>query len=96
MGTYLPTSFGAEFHPFISAAALFGQSTQWTTTAQFADQPAGGSFDVRTAGPGTVGQFAIGADLMNAKNLSFSLLYNPEVGSGYRSQGGTARISYRF
>jgi hypothetical protein len=49
-----------------------------------------------TAAPGTVGQFAIGADLINAKNLSFSLLYNPEVGSGYRSQGGTARISYRF
>jgi outer membrane autotransporter protein len=96
LGTYIPTSFGAQFHPFISAAALFGQSTQWTTTAQFADQPAGGSFDVRTAGPGTVGQFAIGADLMNAKNLSFSLLYNPEIGSGYRSQGGTARISYSF
>jgi uncharacterized protein with beta-barrel porin domain len=87
---------GAEFHPFISAAAEFGQDVQWTTTARFANQAGGPGFDVKTAGPGSVGRFAIGADLMNVKNLSFSLLYNPEVGSGYRSQGGTARISYTF
>jgi outer membrane autotransporter protein len=96
LGTYMPTHFGAELHPFISAAALFGEHMQWTTTAQFAGQGAGPSFDIRTAGPGTVGRFAIGADLMNSKNLSFSLLYNPEVGSGYSSQGGAARISYTF
>jgi hypothetical protein len=96
IGTYMPTHLGAELHPFISAAAQFGQHVQWTTTAQFAGQAAGPSFDVRTAGPGTVGRLAIGADLINAKNLSFSLLYSPEVGSGYSSQGGTARISYTF
>jgi hypothetical protein len=96
LGAYIPTHFGAEFHPFVSAAAEFGQDVQWTTTAHFADQPGSQGFDVRTAGPGTVGRFGIGADLVNSKNLSFSLLYSPEVGSGYSSQGGTARISYRF
>jgi hypothetical protein len=96
LGSYIPTKFGGEFHPFISAAAEFGQDIQWTTSARFADQPLGPGFDVRTAGPGTVGRFAIGADLMNVKNLSFSLLYSPEVGSGYHSQQGTARVSYTF
>jgi hypothetical protein len=96
LGTYIQTKFGAELHPFVSAAAQFGQDVRWTTTAHFAEQPDGQGFDVRTAGPGTVGRFAIGADLMNAKNFSFSLLYTPEVGSGYSSQGGAARISYQF
>jgi outer membrane autotransporter protein len=95
-GTYIPIHSGVELHPFISAAAEFGQDVLWTTTARFASQASGPGFDVKTAGPGTVGRFAIGADLMNVKNLSFSLLYSPEVGSGYSSQGGSARISYTF
>ena len=94
--SYIPTKFGGELHPFISAAAEFGQNVQWTTSAHFADQPVGKGFDVRTAGPATLGRFAVGADLMSVKNLSFSLLYSPEVGSGYHSQQGTARISYTF
>ena len=96
LGTYIPTWFGGELHPFISAAAQFGQDVQWTTTAHFVDQSVGQGFDVKTAGPGVLGQFAVGADLINTKDLSFSLLYSPEFGSGYSSQGGAARISYTF
>jgi outer membrane autotransporter protein len=95
-GWHLSTKMGAEFHPFVSATAEFGQDVQWTTSARFADLSGGQNFNTRTAGPGTVGQFAIGADLIGSKHLSFSLLYNPEVGSGYTAQGGTARISYIF
>jgi uncharacterized protein with beta-barrel porin domain len=69
---------------------------QWTTTAHFASQSAAQGFAIGTAGPGTYGKFGIGADLINAKNLSFSILYEPEVGDGYKYQGGAARISYRF
>jgi hypothetical protein len=96
LGAHIQTRFGAELHPFISAAAEFGQDVQWTSTAHFAEQPTGPGFETQTAGPGTVGRFTVGADLVNLKNLSFSLLYSPEVGSGYHSQQGTARISYTF
>ncbi len=95
-GAHIPVLGRADFHPFVSAAAEFDQDAKWTTTAHFADQPTLQSFDVRTAGPGTVGRFTVGADLINSKNLSFSLSYDPEVGQGYTSQAGTARVSYRF
>ncbi len=51
-GAHIPVSAGADFHPYVSAAAEFDQDTLWTTTARFADQPTLQSFDVRTAGPG--------------------------------------------
>ncbi len=90
-GAHIQISGGADFHPYVSAAAEFDQDTLWTTTARFADQPTLQSFDVRTAGPGTLGRFSLGADLINSKNLSFSLSYDPEIGRGYTAQAGTAR-----
>jgi uncharacterized protein YhjY with autotransporter beta-barrel domain len=95
-GLHIPTSSGMVVHPFVSAAVELGQNVQWTTTAHFASQSAAQGFAIGTAGPGTYGKFGIGADLINAKNLSFSILYEPEVGDGYKYQGGAARISYRF
>jgi hypothetical protein len=96
MGLHIPMRSGMEVHPFVSAAVEFGQKGQWTTSAHFASQSAAQGFSIRTAGPGTTGKFGIGADLVNAKNLSFSILYEPEIGDGYNYQGGAARISYRF
>jgi outer membrane autotransporter protein len=96
LGTHLRILSTADFHPFISAAVETDRSSQWTTTARFADAAGAPTFDVRTAGPGTLGRFAIGADFSNSKHLSFSLLYTPEVGDGYTSEGGMARVSYRF
>jgi uncharacterized protein YhjY with autotransporter beta-barrel domain len=87
---------GLEFHPFVSAAVEFDNDMQWTTTAHFADQPAGAPFSLRTAGPGTLGRFVAGADIVNSAHWSFSLMYDPDVGHGYTSQAGSARVSYRF
>ena len=56
----------------------------------------GPDFSLDTAGSGTVGRFALGADLIRSAHLSFSLAYDPEIGRGYSSQGGTARFSYTF
>jgi uncharacterized protein with beta-barrel porin domain len=80
----------------VSAEAEFDGNSQWTTTAHFAEAPAGQTFDVKTAAPGTLGRYGIGLDVINAKNLSFSLLYRPEYGHGYNQQMGEARVSYRF
>ncbi|WP_411850228.1 hypothetical protein ACLB90_15110 [Stenotrophomonas sp. LGBM10] len=87
---------GVTLRPFASAAAEFGNNRDWTTTARFADQPQSDSFDVTTAGPGTVGRFAVGADLLGSNHLSLSLQYVQEVGHGFTSNTGLARVTYSF
>ena len=96
LGAHLKISSTSDLHPFISAAVESDRSSQWTTTARFADAAGAAGFNVHTAGPGTLGRFAIGADFSSSEHLSFSLLYSPEVGDGYTSEGGMARVSYRF
>jgi hypothetical protein len=100
VGTEFGANFGFPsgfmFHPFVSAAIEFDNDLRWTTTAHFADQPAGAAFAVKTAGPGTLGRFVAGADVINSTHWSFSLMYDPDVGHGYISQAGSARASYRF
>jgi hypothetical protein len=95
-GAHYRTPSGVVFHPFVSAAVEFDSALDWTTTAHFADQPAGAAFAIRTAGPGTLGRLAVGADVANSTHWSFSLMYDPDVGHGYTSQAGSARVSYRF
>jgi hypothetical protein len=95
-GANLVYPSGVVFHPFVSAAIEFDNDLQWTTTAHFADQPAGAPFAVKTAGPGTLGRFVAGGDIVNSAHWSFSLMYDPDVGHGYISQAGSARVSYRF
>jgi outer membrane autotransporter protein len=95
-GAHLLMHSGAELHPYVRAAAEFNRDRSWTTSAHFADQTIGPDFSLATAGPGTLGRFALGADLIHSAHLSFSLAYEPEVGSGYTSQGGAARVSYTF
>jgi hypothetical protein len=87
---------GVEFHPYASAAAEFNRDQAWMTTAHFADATTGPGFSMATAGPGTLGRFTLGADLINSQHLSFSIAYQPEVGRGYSAQAGTARVSYTF
>lgn len=87
---------GMTLRPFASAAAEFSNNRDWTTTARFADQPQSDNFDVITAGPGTVGRFSIGADLLGANHLSLSVQYVKEVGQGFDSDTGVARLTYSF
>jgi outer membrane autotransporter protein len=95
-GAHLPMQAGAELHPYVSAAAEFNRDRAWTTSAHFADLTTGPDFSMATAGPGTLGRFVLGADLIHSTHLSFSLAYEPEIGRGYSSQGGAARVSYTF
>jgi len=96
LGDSVHFSNGTTLRPFASAAAEFGNNRDWTTTAHFADQPQSDSFDVTTAGPGTVGRFAVGADLLGSNHLSLSLQYVKEVGQGFDSNTGLARVTYSF
>jgi outer membrane autotransporter protein len=95
-GAHFRTSSGVVFHPYVSLAVEFDSALDWTTTAHFADQPAGVPFAVRTAGPGTLGRLAVGGDVVDSTHWSFSLMYDPDVGHGYTSQAGSARVAYRF
>ncbi|HEY0333281.1 MAG TPA: hypothetical protein VGC74_06150 [Stenotrophomonas sp.] len=96
LGTSFAVGDGMTLRPFASAAVEFGNNRDWITTARFADQPQSGSFDLTTASPGTLGRFSVGAELLGSQNLSFSVQYVPEVGKGYKSNTGVARLTYRF
>ena len=95
-GAHFRSASGVVFHPYVSLETEFDSALDWTTTAHFADQTAGAPFAVRTAGPGTLGRLAVGADVVDSTHWSFSLMYDPDVGHGYTSQAGSARVSYRF
>ncbi|WP_255696706.1 autotransporter outer membrane beta-barrel domain-containing protein [Sandaracinobacteroides sayramensis] len=96
MGTALALSGKVTLRPFASAVLEYGSPREWTTTARFAEQPQGDSFDLKTAGPGTLGRFSIGADLLGAKNVAFSVQYAPELGKDFTSHSGTARLTIAF
>ena len=96
MGTMLPLSATLTLRPYASAAVEYGSPGSWTTTARFAGTPQGNTFDLTTAVPETLGRFSIGADLLGAKNVTFSIQYIPELGSGFTSQSGTAMLTIAF
>lgn len=96
LGTKVALSEKVSLRPFASAAIEYGSPRDWTTTARFAEQPQGDSFDLHTAGPGTLGKFAIGADLLGARNVTLSIQYAPELGKDFTSHSGTARLTIAF
>ncbi|WNH49780.1 hypothetical protein PDM28_05560 [Stenotrophomonas aracearum] len=96
LGNSVHFNNGMTLRPFASAAAEFSNNRDWTTTARFADQPQSQSFDVTTAGPGTIGRFAVGADLYGSNHLNLSLQYVKEVGQGFDANTGLARLTYSF
>lgn len=95
-GTVFGLSGSMKLRPFASAAVEFGNDRAWTTSARFADQPQSDSFRQTTAGPGTLGRFSIGADLLGAKNVAFSLRYAPEFGKDFHSHSGTGTLTILF
>ena len=96
MGTTVVLSDKVTLRPFVSAALEYGSPRDWLTTARFVEQPQGDSFNLKTAGPGTLGRFSIGADLVGTKNVAFSVQYAPEIGKDFTSHSGTARLTIAF
>ena len=68
-GAHLAMNSGAEFHPYVSAAAEFNRDQAWTTTAHFADVASGPDFNLATAGPGTLGRFVLSTNDPTSRDL---------------------------
>jgi outer membrane autotransporter protein len=82
--------------PFTSAA-IEALDNDWDTTARFANLPSSSSlFSATTPAPGTRAKFAVGADILGDDRLEFRFQYAPEVGDGFVSHVGVARLAYRF
>lgn len=96
IGGTMKLNHSLAIRPFASAAVAFGSQRDWITTARFADQPQSDSFDIKTAGPATLGRFTAGIELLGLKNMSLSVEYVPVIGKGYTSNSGLARLTYRF
>lgn len=97
LGTSFAVGSGARLEPFVIAAVEFAGATDWQTSARFVGESGAiDPFTVHTRAPGTFGRFGIGAELASGTNFALTLSYNPEVGSGYTTQQGVARLTWRF
>jgi outer membrane autotransporter protein len=94
----LRVKFGdtASARLFTSAAYEALGNNDWATTARFSDQLSGPSFHSAVPAPDHLAKFAVGIDVLGAKNVDFSLQYSPEIGTGYVSHSGVARVAVRF
>jgi uncharacterized protein with beta-barrel porin domain len=73
-------------------------NTRTSTTASFAADPSGET-SFTTLGASPVNDMAVlsaGATLLRANNLSLTLRYEVQMGSGYLSQSGSLRLRQLF
>jgi len=88
---------GSGFKAFLSAGASWLPDNQVSTPMSFRnDQLDNGTFHVVTDGPSLLGRFNIGAEASISENLEVRAEYNLQIGGGYRSQGISANLRYRF
>ncbi|MGI4879488.1 MAG: autotransporter domain-containing protein, partial [Janthinobacterium lividum] len=96
VGARIKLAGSAFVRPFASAAYEVLNNNDWSTTARFVGQPSSSGFSAVTPAPDRLGKFALGLDILAARNADLSFAYTPEVGTGYLSHAGVARLSYRF
>jgi outer membrane autotransporter protein len=82
--------------PFASAGIELSANGDWAATARLAGQPASRGFRAGTPVPNVLGKFTVGAELLTTANWDLRVQYSAEVGDGYTSHTGLARVAYRF
>ena len=88
---------GSGFKGYVSAGASWLPDNRVSTPLSFrSDQLDNGSFNVVTNGPSLLGRINLGAEASISENLEIRAEYNLQVGGGYRSQGISANLRYRF
>ena len=88
---------GSGFKAYLSAGASWLPDNRISTPLSFlSDELDNGTFHVVTDGPSLLGRLNIGAEASISENLEVRAEYNLQVGGGYRSQGISANLSYRF
>ena len=88
---------GSGFRAYLSAGASWLPDNSVSTPLSFRnDRLDNGSFDVVTDGPTLLGRLNLGAEASISENLEIRAEYNLQVGGGYRSQGISGNLRYRF
>jgi outer membrane autotransporter protein len=88
---------GSGFKGYLSAGASWLPDNRVSTPMSFrGDQLDNGSFNVVTNGPSLLGRINLGAEASISENMEIRAEYNLQVGGGYRNQGITANLRYRF
>ena len=87
---------GMVLRPFASAGIELSANGDWAATARLAGQPASRGFRASTPIPDVLGKFTVGAELLSTTNWDLRVQYSAEVGDGYTSHTGLARVAYRF
>jgi outer membrane autotransporter protein len=88
---------GSGFKAYLSAGASWLPDNHVSTPMSFrSDQLDNGTFNVVTDGPSLLGRLNVGAEAMISENLEVRAEYNLQMGGGYRNQGISANLRYRF
>jgi outer membrane autotransporter protein len=87
---------GMVVRPFASAGIELSANGNWAATARLAGQPNSRGFRASTPIPDVLAKFTVGAELLSTTNWDLRVQYSAEVGDGYTSHTGLARVAYRF
>jgi hypothetical protein len=87
---------GMVVRPFASAGIELSANGDWAATARLASQPNSRGFRASTPIPDVLAKFTVGAELLSTTNWDLRVQYSAEVGDGYTSHTGLARVAYRF
>jgi len=88
---------GSGFKGYLSAGASWLPDNRVSTPMSFrGDQLDNGSFNVVTNGPSLLVRINLGAEASISENMEIRAEYNLQVGGGYRNQGISANLRYRF
>ena len=97
LGRRVDLTGGGTLDAFVSGGVSLSTGEDFTTTARFADAPAGtGDFTTELDNPNVIGRVSAGVDLYATDLLGLRLQYDGGFTDGQTSNGGQFRLSYFF
>ncbi|RDJ19610.1 autotransporter outer membrane beta-barrel domain-containing protein, partial [Bosea caraganae] len=97
IGTSIDLGSYGTLWPYASAGLTLTHADDWEAKARFASlSTLPLSFKATTPVPDVLGRLTVGADLIGNNNWDVKLQYSADLGSGYQSHTGMAKLSYRF
>ncbi len=97
LGRRVDIEGGATLDAFVTGGVSLSTGEDFTTTARFANAPAGtGDFTTELDNPNVIGRLSAGVDLYATDRVEVRLQYDGSFAAGQTSNGGLFRLSYFF
>lgn len=97
LGRRIDLADGGVIDAFVSGGVSLSTGEDFSTTAHFADAPAGaGDFTTEIDNPTVIGRLSAGIDVYATDRVQLRLQYDGSFADGQTSNGGQFRLSYFF